>query len=68
MLKQNTDYALRARLAEPYEAAVEKVTAALKEAGGPPAPQFEGESIRLPQDWGAGGPPEQLLQKRKKKA
>ena len=47
MLKQNTDYALRARLAEPYEAAVEKVTAALKEAG---------------------GPPEQLLQKRKKKA
>lgn len=33
MLKQNTDYALRARLAEPYEAAVEKVTAALKEEG-----------------------------------
>jgi uncharacterized protein (DUF302 family) len=33
MSKQNTDYALRAKLAEPYEAAVEKITAALKEEG-----------------------------------
>ncbi len=33
MSKQNTDYALRARLAEPYEVAVEKVTAALKAEG-----------------------------------
>jgi len=33
MSNQNTDYALRARLTEPYEAAVEKVTAALKEEG-----------------------------------
>ena len=68
MLKQNTDYALRARLAEPYEAAVEKVTAALKEAGGPPAPQSWGSRMLSPPNWGAGGPPEQLLQKRKKKA